>query len=143
VFVPLVAGMAFYPLDLCPWMGLGKLVEAADEIEVGDGLALWTTRPPLTLPARGPEVDGVRAEGAVGIDGNFFFRAKAFHGLNQRRQLHAIIRSLGRQAGGLLDNRPVHDFHDAPAAGAGIPLARAIGEDSRLGPRTRNPRFPG
>ena len=69
-------------------------------------------------------------------------RGQQLEGRDQRAQLHAVVGGGGIAAVLLRDHAIVLDPHDAPAAGAGIPLAGAVGEDARLGARAGSARAP-
>ena len=71
-------------------------VELLHEIEVLDraGLAL----PAALLPARRPLVDRVHAELAVGVDDELASVGQGLEGLDQRRQLHAVVGRVGLAA---------------------------------------------
>src|SRR5688572_10283440 len=131
---PLVQHVAAVSLHLVPVHVVAPclLDEALPEVAVGDGLA-GGTHPAVLLPALVPAVaKAVHDICAVSVQMNGAAARDSRQRFDGTHQLHALVRG-ARFGTGERTLGPAVDDDRAPAPGAGITGARAVGVDGDVG----------
>lgn len=123
-FVFGVAGMAFHPLP--GYLVAGDLlVELLPEFGVFHGL-FGGSFPAVFLPAVNPAFHAVFHVLGVGVDGYLAGAVEGFEAADNGGKLHAVVGGVGFAAAEFFFMAAVAQQH-APAAGAGITFAGAVG----------------